>query len=827
MEENKRKIQTLADQPSGTSCIIVRLMGHGSFIHRLVEMGFVRGEKVKVIKNAPLSDPIEYEIMGGRVSLRRIEAEHIEIVPITEEIAERYTFNGTITEEVEHIIGESGKTITVALVGNPNCGKTSFFNNATGMREKVGNYSGVTVDTKVGTFKYKGYTIQCVDLPGTYSITEYSPEELYVRKYITEQHPDVILNIVESTNLYRNLFLTTQLIDMNVLMVMALNMYDELEKKGDRLDIDSLSNMLGFPIIPTVATKGRGVNETLDSIIEIYENKAKNTKHIHINYGETIEKCIGKIKEEVQKNPSINTTYPARYVAIKLLENDQETLKEIASLENAETIKNIAAQGRAEIEKEYKEDSATSMTNAKYGFIRGAIGQTYTVKTEKVRQKAYEVDTVLTNKWLGFPILVFFLWIMFQLTFTLGAYPQDWLDMFFCWLGDIVGNAMPEGALNSLLVDGIIGGVGAVFSFLPNILILFFFIALLEDSGYLARAAFMMDKLMHKFGLHGRSFIPYIIGFGCSVPAIMGTRTLPNKKDRILTAFTIPFMSCSARIPIYVLFVSAFFVKHQGLIMLSVYLIGILVALLSALWMKKSFFKNENDDYVMELPPYRIPTLRSALIHMWDRSVQYVKKMGTVILGATIVIWALQYFPQHSTAIDNYAAQIEQVEADESIAPADKEEQLDALNLAMTSEQMENSYLGRFGKVIAPVFQPLGYDWKMSVSILTGLAAKEVVVASMGVLYNADQEADEESEALKETLHKQVWTTGKHAGEPIFTPLVAYGFMIFELLCFPCIAAIAALRKEIGRKWMWFNIAYSIAIAWLLAFLIYQIGMLF
>ena len=821
LETDSQRV-TLADIPTGSNCVIVRLAGHGGFRHRLMEMGFVRGEKVRVVKNAPLQDPIEYEIMGGHVSLRRIEAQHIEVVRMSEEMADIYRFNGTVTEEVVKAMGPTGKQITIALVGNPNCGKTSFFNRATGLREKVGNYSGVTVDSKLGVAKHNGYVLNFVDLPGTYSITEYTPEELYVRRYIADSHPDVLLNVVDASNLARNLFLTTQLIDMNVPMIMALNMYDELEKNGDKLDVPALSRMFGFPIIPTVSTKGTGIEEIFNHIIDIYENREGISKHIHINYGPDIEKGIAALKVKMEVEPD----YPSRYMAIKLLENDKVTIDEVEKMKGGSEILKTAEEFRTSIEKSYREDSATAIANAKYGFIRGALKETFVSAKNRSETLAYSIDNILTNKWLGFPILVFFLWFMFQMTFTIGAYPQAWLEMFFGWLGKITSAVLPEGILESLLVDGVIAGVGSVCSFLPNILILFFFISILEDTGYMARSAFIMDKLMHRIGLHGKSFIPYIIGFGCSVPAIMATRTLENRKDRILTIITVPFMSCSARLPVYLLLISAFFDKHQGLILVSIYLLGVLMSILTALLMKRVAFKNESDQFVMELPPYRIPTLRNAVVHMWDKSVQYVKKMGTVILGATVIIWALEYFPQHSAELDRYTAQIEQVAADSTLSAEAQNAAIEQLTLDRATVQTENSYIGRIGQFIAPVFRPLGFDWKMGVSLLTGIAAKEVVVSSMGVLYHADGEADENSSALKESLKAQVWTSGELKGQPVFTPLVAYAYLIFILLYFPCVAALSAVFREAGLKWAAFSMLYNTGVAWIAAFLIFQIGSL-
>ena len=823
----ENNVLTLADVKTGEYCVIVRVMGHGSFRHRLMEMGFVRGEKVKVIRNAPLRDPIEYEIMGGHVSLRRIEAQHVEVVSVSEEVANNYLFHGTVTEETERILGKVGKKINVALVGNPNCGKTSFFNHATGMREKVGNYSGVTVDSKLGYFKYNDYTIALADLPGTYSLTEYTPEELYVRQYIMEQHPDIVLNIVDASNLERNLFLTTQLIDMNVPMVMALNMYDELEKNGDHLDLDTLSELFGFPIIPTISSKGKGIQDVMAKIVDLYENLEQHTKHVHINYGVDLEKSIGVIKEALVELPDLASHYSTRYLAIQLLASDKTIEGLVSRYDNEKKISELAAEQRAIIEKRYNEDASTIVSGAKYGFVRGALLETFAQGKDRSKQPAYSVDKLLTNRWLGFPILIFFLWFMFQMTFTLGAYPQAWLESFFGWLGDVITRLLPDGMVKDLLVDGIIAGVGGVCSFLPNILILFFFISILEDTGYMARAAFIMDKLMHRMGLHGKSFIPYIIGFGCSVPAIMATRTLENRKDRILTIITVPFMSCSARLPVYLLLISAFFTKHQGLILTSIYLLGIVMAVVTSLIVKRAAFKNVRDQFVMELPPYRIPTFRNAVIHMWDKSVQYLKKMGSVILVATIIIWALEYFPHHSPELDRYTEQIERVGEDETLTESEKSAQVAQLELDRSACQIENSYLGRFGRFVAPVFRPLGFDWQMGVSLITGFAAKEIVVSSMGVLYHSDAEADENSSALQKSLQNHTWSSGPDIGKPVFTPWVAFGFMVFILLYFPCVAAITAVKRESNIKWMLFTMFYTTGVAWLAAFAVHILSSFF
>lgn len=828
MDNEEKNIQLLDEMPTGAKCIIVKVNGYGGLRHRLMEMGFVKGETVTVVKNAPLLDPVEYKVMAGHVSLRREEARKIQIVPIGQESNDDLSYNGMMEEEARKTFDRKSKEISVALVGNPNCGKTSFFNHATGLHEKVGNYSGVTVDMKVGEFHHGDYTINLIDLPGTYSITEYTPEEMYVREYITKQNPDIVLNIVDASNLERNLYLTTQLIDMNVRMVMALNMYDELINRGDKFDYQSMSEMFGFPIIPTTASKGKGIDQVLQTIIDVYENGHNLTRHIHVNYGRDIEEQIDKIKQTVIANGVLTSNAPSRSIAINLIEGNKTTTEEMATLPNGKEILDAALKSRTELERRYNEDAGTIIVNARYAFIRGALKETFEPNPDTQKsEKPYSIDRLLTHRWLGFPVLILFLWVMFQATFTLGEPLQNWIEQGIGWLGGVIGHAMPNGILKDLIVDGIIAGVGGVIVFLPNILILFMFISILEDTGYMARAAFIIDKLMHRIGLHGKSFIPFLIGFGCGVPAIMATRTLENKKDRILTIIGIPFMSCSARLPVYLLLVGAFFTHSQGLILLSIYLIGIVVAIVTALLLKNTVFKNNSEHFVMELPPYRIPTMRNTLIHMWDKSVQYLKKMGTVILAASGIIWALGYFPRQSEQAERIAAQIEQVENDENISSEDKEAQIKALNLQEMAAQSENSYIGRMGRFIAPVVEPLGFDWKMGVSLLTGMGAKEIVVSTMGVLYQADDNADENSTALIDKLQEQRWTSGSRIGQPVFTPLVAYVYMLFILLYFPCIAAIAAIRREAGRGWMWFSVLYNTALAWIVCFAVYQIGILF
>jgi ferrous iron transport protein B len=819
----------LSDIKTGDEAIITKVLGHGAFRKRITEMGFVKGEKVIVIKNAPLQDPVEYEIMGYKVSLRRSEAELVEVVSIEDAVnLTEVKFEGTIDENKLKVSAlEKGKIINVALVGNPNCGKTTLFNFASGSHERVGNYSGVTVDAKEAMLKKNGYTFKIVDLPGTYSITEYSPEELYVRTHIMEKMPDIVINVIDSSNLKRNLFLTTQLIDMNIKVVIALNMYDELEKKGVKFDYDSLGEMMGIPIIPTVASKGIGIDELFDKLVDVYEDRDPSVRHIHINYGSFIEEAIKKIQDVIWKNPKITDKLSSRYVAVKLLETDKTTLSQLAEYNNYEEIKSLTAKTIAELEKEYGERSETIITDAKYGFIDGAMKETYHEPKKDRYKIKHELDDLLTHKIWGFPVFLFLMWLMFQGTFTLGSYPMHWIDAGVRLLGELLQKAMPMGALRDLVVDGIIGGVGGVIVFLPNILILFFFISLMEDTGYMARASFIMDKLMHKIGLHGKSFIPLVMGFGCNVPAIMATRTLDNKKDRILTMIITPFMSCSARLPVYVLLISAIFPQNQGLVLFSIYLIGILLAILTALVMKRIAFAKKEVPFVMELPPYRIPTLKNTSLHMWHKGQQYLKKMGNVILLASILIWALGYFPRNVEYTTNYDTQIAALHTNVKSGDKSNENKIAQLEVIKESERQGKSYIGQLGHFIEPAIRPLGFDWKMGVSIITGLAAKEIVVSSMGILYQADINADENSRSLKDELLAQTHNNGELKGQKVFTPLASFCFMLFVLIYFPCVAVIAAIKKESSWGWAVFTMVYTTAIAWIIAFATYQIGSMF
>lgn len=823
------KSTRLADLQTGSRGVIVHVLGQGAFRKRISEMGFVKGQMVKVIKNAPMKDPVEYEIMGYKVSLRRSEADLIEVVsPSKAKDMVASKFEGTIDELTMKYSGKTkSKTISVALVGNPNCGKTTLFNYASGSKERVGNYAGVTIDAKEARFKQSDYEFLISDLPGTYSITEYSPEELFVRTHIAEKRPDVVVNVLDASNLERNLFLTTQLIDMNIKVVIALNMYDELEQKAAKLDYVHLGEMMGIPIVPTVASKGRGLKELFDRIIRVYEERDPIVRHIHINYGEEIEKSIRVIQHLLKKNTEVKHKYSTRFLSIKLLEDDKHTEHLLSSQPTFTEIKKAADKEKARLEQLFGDHSETLIADAKYGFIAGALKETYKNGAQARRDQSREIDKLLTHQLWGFPIFILFIWITFQATFTVGSYPMDWLEAGIGWLGDTLGRLMPEGAMKDLLIDGVIGGVGGVIVFLPNILILFFFISLMEDSGYMARAAFIMDKLMHKMGLHGKSFIPLIMGFGCNVPAVMATRTLDNRSDRLLTMLIIPFMSCSARLPVYVLLISAFFVSYQGAVLFLIYFIGILLAVIMGLFFKKTLFAKKEVPFVMELPPYRMPTLRNTMVHMWHKASQYLTKMGTVILFASILIWAMGYYPRNVEYSKDYAAMQSQVEANAALSQDEKVAQVEQLELAREEERQEKSYIGMTGHFIEPLIAPLGFDWKIGMSIITGMAAKEIVVSSMGVLYQASMNADENSASLKEKLQEQKFTHGPRMGEKVFSPLVAFSLMVFVLIYFPCVAVVAAIKKEANWGWSIFTMVYTTAIAWVAAFAIYQVGSLF
>ena len=823
----------LSELQTGERGVIIKVMGHGGFRRRIIEMGFVKGKTVEVLLNAPLKDPIKYKIMGYEISLRRQEAAMIEVVSEEEarESMQETHFHDPIAEDIpvseaklKEIASGKRRTINVALVGNPNCGKTSLFNVASGSHEHVGNYSGVTVDAKEGHFDFQGYHFRLVDLPGTYSLSAYSPEELYVRKHIIDETPDVIINVVDAGNLERNLYLTAQLIDMNVRMVIALNMFDALQHSGNTLDYKKLGQLFGVTIVPTISRTGKGIDNLFHVIIGLYEGAdfmgqkeeiqdeamreyrewhdkyvpdhkygsheeethefdgKSYIRHIHINHGPELERSIDAVKEEICKNENIRYKYSTRFLAIKLLENDKDIEQRvIATLPNGKEVMKIRDREAERIRLSMNEDSEQAIADAKYGFITGALKETFTEKNQNTEMFTRIVDSIVTHKIWGFPIFFVFLYLMFECTFVFGEYPKGWIEWIVKQIAVLAETFIPVGPVKDLIVDGIIGGVGGVIVFLPNILLLYVFISFMEDSGYMARAAFIMDKIMHKMGLHGKSFIPLIMGFGCNVPAIMASRIIESRKSRLVTILINPLISCSARLPIYLVMIGAFFPSKASLVLLSIYVIGILLAVLMARIFSRFIVKGDDAPFVMELPPYRMPTLKSVLRHTWEKGAQYLKKMGGIIMVASIIIWFLGYYPNHNA-------------------------------YTTTAEQQENSYIGQIGKAIEPVIEPLGFDWKMGIGLLSGIGAKELVVSSLGVLYTNNDDIN--SVDLSERI-------------PI-TPLVAYGYMLFILIYFPCVATVAAIKNESGSwKWAAFTICYTTLLAWVVAFLVHQVGSLF
>lgn len=824
----------LSELHTGQTGIIVKVMGHGGFRKRVVEMGFIKGKTVEVLLNAPFKDPVKYRIMGYEVSLRHSEADMIEVVTEHEARQIRQQDRLEDADQLRTVVEASDpndvaitdaqladeadkrhKVINVALVGNPNCGKTSLFNFASGAHERVGNYSGVTVDAKEGHASFEGYEFNLVDLPGTYSLSAYSPEELYVRKQLVEKTPDVVVNVIDASNLERNLYLTTQLIDMHIRMVVALNMFDETEQRGDNINLDALSSLFGVPMQPTVFTTGRGVKELFHKVIEVYEateGADAHFRHIHIKHGHEIEHGIAEIQDHLKKEHGLRERYSTRYLAIKLLENDKEVEQLVRTFPDADEILKHRDEAAKRVKEETKEDSETAIMDAKYGFIHGALAEAgYTTGNGKdTYQLTHLLDRILTNRFVGFPIFIALLALMFFVTFNLGAYPMDWIDQGVGLLGELVGTYMPDGPVKDMLVDGIIGGVGAVIVFLPQILILYFFISFMEDSGYMSRAAFIMDKLMHKMGLHGKSFIPLIMGFGCNVPAVMATRTIESRRSRIVTMLVLPFMSCEARIPIYIMVIGTFFsLKMQWVIMTALYLIGIAMAVVMSKVFTKFMMKGEDTPFVMELPPYRFPTAKAVSRHTWEKGKQYLKKMGGIILVSTIFVWALGYFP-HNEALTE-------------------------------QQQQEQSYIGRIGQTVEPVFELQGFSWKMDVGLLAGVGAKEIVASTMGVLYANDESLADDSEAGQgesryEKLHTlMVGDVAQMHGlapsdgrvEAVAT-LTAFCFLLFVLLYFPCLATIAAIKGETGSwKWALFAAAYTTLTAWVVSALVFRIGLLF
>ena len=767
----------LSELKTGEKGVIVKVLGHGGFRKRIIEMGFIKGQVIEVLQNAPLQDPVKYRIMGYEVSLRHHEADQVEVVAdiaYSEQLPPAI-LKGHEEDYLHHEALRERRVIHVALVGNPNCGKTSLFNYASGAHAHVGNYSGVTVDATEAHASMFGYEFMLTDLPGTYSLSCYSPEELYVRKHLSEQMPDVVINVVDASNLERNLYLTTQLVDMNVRMVCALNMYDEFERRGDKLDIPTLSSLFGMPMIPTSFKSGRGLKELFRAVIQVYEGKQGSARHLHINYGHEIEQGISHIQHFLKKDEHITQHYSTRYLAIKLLEHDSEALRYIGQHlseehrpEDRRQLLSARDKAASRVQDETGSDSETAIMDAKYGFINGALKEAgyVTGKQEDTYRTTHRIDAVLSHKIWGFPVFFAILFVMFHTTFILGQYPMDWIEAGVEWLGEWIGATMSEGPMRSMLVDGVIGGVGSVIVFLPQILILYCFISIMEDSGYMARAAFIMDRLMHKMGLHGKSFIPLVMGFGCNVPAVMATRTIESRRSRLITMMILPLMSCSARLPIYIMIIGTFFaVEYQSWVMISLYLIGIILSVVVSKVFSTFIIKGEDTPFVMELPPYRFPTLRAVMRHTWEKGKEYLKKMGGVILVASILVWALGYF-----------------------------------SFTGVAESMESSIIGRLGQAVAPVFSVQGFNWQLDVSLMAGVGAKEIVASTIGVL----------------------------GGLESLTVLQAYCYLLFVLIYFPCIATIIAIKNETGSwRWAFVSAVYTTCLAWIVSAVVYQVGLLF
>ncbi len=801
----------LSELKSGESGMIVKVNGHGGFRKRIVEMGFIKGQMVEVLLNAPLRDPVKYRVMDYEVSLRHAESELIEVLnqQEAEQWEREHEMDATPVPAGSDLLRRAteakGHVINVAFVGNPNCGKTSLFNIASGAHERVGNYSGVTVDAKTGHFEQEGYRFNITDLPGTYSLSAYTPEELYVRRHIIEQTPDVIVNVVDASNLERNLYLTCQLIDMDVPMIIALNMYDEFLESGNKLDQDQLGKLLGVKLVPTVGRTGAGVEELFHHIISIYEGHGQFYRHIHINHGQIIEKYIDTVESLVRVNPEPHHNYSARFISIKLLENDKQIAQIISDFENYEDIIACRKRCQQDILNEMQEDSETAITDAKYGYVQGALRECFVNvhKNSHSRLMTKTIDSIVTNRYLGFPIFFLLLYLMFYCTFNIGQYPMDWIDSLVGWLGKSISNSnlLGDGPLKDLIVDGIIAGVGGVIIFLPNIMILYAFISWMEDSGYMARAAFIMDRIMHKMGLHGKSFIPMVMGFGCSIPAVMATRTIEDRKSRLITMLIVPLMSCSARLPVYIIIIGAFFAHHKALVLLGLYTLGILMSVLMARLFSRYLVKGDSSPFVMELPPYRLPSWKSVFRHTWEKGRQYLKKMGTTILVASIIIWALSYYPRYESSSDG--------------------EEKTSMVANSNELQMKNSYIGQLGQMIEPVIRPCGFAWREGVSILAGTAAKEIVASTMGVLYS---QTDAETEQLDDEAADEARLSGilRKSG---MTTLSALSFMIFVLLYMPCIPTCIAIKNESGRlKWAFFTIVYTTLLAWVCSTFVYQIG---
>lgn len=724
--------------------------------------------------------------------------------------------------------------ITVALCGNPNAGKTTLFNQITGARQKVGNWPGVTVEKKEGFREHGGIRFKVVDLPGIYSLTAYSVEEVVARDYILQEKPDVVINVLDATNLERNLYLATQLIELNIKVVFAMNMVDMASEQGISIDYDKLATLLGVPIVKTIGTKGKGITELLEKAAEVAQDKDPVSRHVHVHYGKEVEEELLNLKNAIKAYaPDFAKRYYPRWSAVKLMEGDSLITREAETSDATHSIIRQLEASKLRIHTVFEDDPETVIGEARYGFISGALKETMRLSPADKKSISDRIDQVVTSRALGFPIFLLLIYLLFQGTFTIGTYPVTWIETGVEFLSDVATALIPPGDLQDLVKDGVIGGVGGVIVFLPNIVLLFLGISLFEDTGYMARAAFIMDRIMHTLGLHGKSFIPLVMGFGCNVPAIMATRTLETRRDRLLTILINPLMSCSARLPVYVLIAGAFFPGKEGNVIFSIYLIGIVLAVLVGQIFSRTIFKGESAPFVLELPPYRLPTPKGLAIHAWDKTKAYLQKMGGVVLAFSVIIWFLGAYPKNITYSQDYDQQITQLQSkiesmkQEVIAiqqepSQDMEAEVKVLSDMVSSlevqkkhEALSKSYIGMIGQFVEPVMKPLGFDWKLGVSLLTGFVAKEVVVSTLGVLYQtSDSENEEQTAGLKHAL--------KSSG---LTPFTAFGFMLFVLIYMPCLVTLITIGQETGSfGWTAFSVGYLLALAWAVAFAVRLTG---
>jgi len=720
-------------------------------------------------------------------------------------------------EQSVHPNLEKTKQILVALAGNPNSGKTSLFNKLVGANQRVGNWAGVTVERYEGSTFYQDYQIKIIDLPGTYSLTTYSPEEVIARNFIVEEKPDVVINVLDSTNLERNLFLTTQLIDIQANLIVALNMIDEVESQETKIDFDQLEKLLGIHIVPTSAVKEIGIEELFQHVVDLYTGKIE-AKHNKLIFSDLSEYLIEKLISIINTDKELSEKYYPRWLALKLLVNDKVIYEMMHSRPIWIKIHKVLEEAIQKVGKEFDSDPEMLLKEERYSFIRGAIKETVSYKPKTKRSTTEIIDSLLINRITGLPIFALFMWGIFQGTFRLGEIPMTWIESLFGELSTIAIKFIPDGIGRSIIVDGVIAGVGGVLVFLPNIMILFLALSFLEGTGYMARAAFVIDKVMHKFGLHGKSFIPMITGFGCSVPAFMATRTLKSESDRITTLLVIPFMSCGAKFPVYVLIAGTFFDHNSaGNVLFGIYLLGVVLALISARLMKSILFKDMSEPFVMELPPYRMPTFKTLMFQMWFRASQYLRKAGTIILFASVLIWLASNFPKNEKIEIKFQSEIQNVKRDNLISAQEKETKMQLLELKKNSAQLENSAVGQIGKMLEPLVQPLGFDWKLGISIVTGIAAKEIIVSTMGTLY-ALGDGENNSNALREKL----------LSNENYNKSVALAFLVFILLYIPCFAASIVFHREAGKwKWTLFYGVYTMSAAWIMAFITYNVSKLF